>query len=300
MSTIRMLLGVAPKVTVCLLFVCAQVAHGATYAGESPMEERLNQQLNIIANTKNPVVFEAAVHAVLEELTANRIPTVTKGLEEQTGEATAAFGEMATRVAQTLDEAIQRFPKSGPNIVAVKRTVEHLAEMVEAISAITRECGEGDSLNERPCDELIPLLDEETGHEINGRGEEKIIAPYTLKLRGPAIPRGGSPWQEDISVTPAIARGECVAIFKETRGLMLRLRLERIIIVNDPWQSVFGVPRGTRIPIWTLEFVPAQYGKTWNICNEDGLLTTTVSQRVKQDVALNYFWRYFPRAQGKH
>ncbi len=48
-------------------------------------------------------------------------------------------------------------------------------------------------------------------------------------------------------------------------GLMLRLTLRRIIIVSDPWVATFGVPRGTRIPIWTLELVPSEYAKEWNI-----------------------------------
>ena len=90
-----------------------------------------------------------------------------------------------------------------------------------------------------------------------------------------------------------IPSGACVVVFKETRGLMLRLHFDRIIIVNDPWVNTFGVPRGTKIPIWTLEWVPSEYVKEWNICNDNGTINTTVSKRVVQDIPLKYFWRFY-------
>ena len=74
-----------------------------------------------------------------------------------------------------------------------------------------------------------------------------------------------------------------------------------MIIVRDPWVNVFGAPRGTRIPIWALEWVPAQYVKEWNICHKvkaDGsgsYIDKTVTKRVVQDTPLNFFWRFYRR-----
>ena len=107
-------------------------------------------------------------------------------------------------------------------------------------------------------------------------------------------------------ITEPIELGSCVVVFKETKGLMLRLHFERIIVVTDPWVATFGVPRGTKVPIWRLEWVPSQYVKEWNMCNKtiknaDGTVTTgienTVTQRVKQDTALNFFWRFYPKTR---
>lgn len=79
---------------------------------------------------------------------------------------------------------------------------------------------------------------------------------------------------------------------------MLRLRLVRIDVVRDPWATPM-LARGTKIPVFALEWVPSQYGKTWNICNHGEGLKTTVHQRVKQDGPLTYFWRYYGKAGHK-
>ena len=67
-------------------------------AQESPMEQRLNQLLRIVAQTESQQAFRAAIYGALEELTANRVPVVSKGLVEQTGQAAEAFTAMAGRL----------------------------------------------------------------------------------------------------------------------------------------------------------------------------------------------------------
>ncbi len=43
--------------------------------------------------------------------------------------------------------------------------------------------------------------------------------------------------------------------------------------------------RGTRIPVWAFEWVPAEHVKEWNISNVGGgNIKKTVTQRVKQEV----------------
>ena len=171
-------------------------------------------------------------------------------------------------------------------------------EVAQAVGQITSQCGNGDSLTTPPCDNLHALLDEDTGQEMEPRSHIATLTPaFSLKLRSPIVP----PWlraaQEDVRVTSPIAAGECAVVFKETRGMMARLHFERVIIVTDPWVATFGVPRGTPVPIWSLEWVPSEYVKEWNICNTapGGGITKTVTQRVVQDIPLNFFWRYYPK-----
>ena len=83
---------------------------------------------------------------------------------------------------------------------------------------------------------------------------------------------------------------------------MLKLRFDRIVVVTDPWVTVFNQPRGTPVPIWVLEWMPSEFGKQWNICNSGDAtnpqITTTVTKRVVQDIPLKYFWRFFPSGKG--
>jgi len=181
----------------------------------------------------------------------------------------------------------------------LKIFIEEISEVAAAVGQITRQCGENDSLAQGVCGELVAFLDEERGEigpaRIAGGQFGGLLRPsYSVKLRSPFIPQWTRNIQELVKVTEPIGYGECVSVFKESRGLMLKLHFERIIIVRDPWVSVFGAPRGTKIPVWQLEWVPAEYVKSWNLCNQGGQIVKTVDTMVKQEEALNYFWRYYP------
>lgn len=182
----------------------------------------------------------------------------------------------------------------------LKFLLKEMEDVASALSEFTAACTVGDSLREGRCAQLVPVLNELTGHiwgddERVGDGAppERLFAGFKLKLRSPFVPRWTRVWEEDVKATPALAPGECASIFKETKGLMLRLRLDGFTLVRDPWATA-QLPRGTKIPIWTLEWVPSEYVKHFNICNNDGRIAhVTVNQRVKQDIPLNYFWRYY-------
>ena len=252
-------------------------------------------------------------------------------------EAHQRTSDAELKMARALEEYAQggKCEEQTGRALDLKLFIEQMNEVAQAVAEATRNCGDGQSLSKPPCDQLIPLLDEATGHEnpavrpppignedpaddqpnaINDPGQPDVTSrpigtihpSYSVKLRSPFVPRWFGSWEEDVIATEPIAVGECVVIFKETKGLMLRLHFDRIIIVSDPWVATFGVPRGTEIPVWRLEWVPSQYVKEWNICNKqivyaDGTVTNgienTVSQRVKQDVPLNYFWRFYPKTR---
>ncbi|HSR67305.1 MAG TPA: hypothetical protein VLU25_05135 [Acidobacteriota bacterium] len=284
----------------------------------SNMQERIDQAISLLEQSKSCETARAAIDLGLQILYGGLRPLRSKGSEASI-EADRAISQNERNFA----EALRRYSEEGScaeqqaRAFDLKIFVEEMNEVAEAVSRITEQCGEGDRIDQQPCDQLRPVLDEETGHEFAafpGDGQEKeearadrtfppvrIIRPsYSVKLRSGFVPPWTFGWDEDVVLTEALAPGECTVIFKETKGLMIRLHFERIIVVTDPWVTVFGAPRGTKIPIWRLEFVPSEYVKEWNICNQHTNIKKTVTQRVKQDRALNYFWRFYPKGRYKH
>lgn len=284
----RLILATTPG----LLLGCAQLV-GAQEPRDQfiSMDDRVRQLISLVAEAPNCETYEASLLHVVEILYANARPLPTDGeLRHETIQADKKIAEHEREFVGALQNAILagKCPGSAGLAVDTKFLVEQMNEVAVAVGRATIGCGEG-----KPCPDLVPFLDEETGHEIVQDPNQIVRIPFSLKLRSPFVPANTTlDWDEHITSTGPIAPGHCAAIFKETRGLMLRLRLVRFDIVRDPWATAM-LARGTRIPVWTLEWVPSQYGKTWNICNVDGTLRTTVSQRVKQDVPLNYFWRYY-------
>jgi hypothetical protein len=166
--------------------------------------------------------------------------------------------------------------------------VKEMNEVAAAAAAITVQCGEDMTLEDpdSPCFNLARLLEVER--------PPRIHASYTVSLRSPVVPRNTTlVWEEDIKLVGPIAPGGCDSISKETRGLIVRLHFDRFTVVRDPWVSTFLAPRGTRFPIWSIEWVPSEYVKIWEMCNQNGQIVTNVSQRVKQDIPLNFFWRFY-------
>jgi hypothetical protein len=270
------------------------------------MQVRVNQLNNILREGPQGGV-DQAMDMVMQVLYGGARPLPTLGVEEN-DVIQAAIAANELMIADTLQQVAflgDRFdPQMSNRALSLKFALEEIEEVARAVGVITRQCGEnmviGDDNPQNPCNDLVPLLDEATGHV--GPAGAKLTAPITIrpsfsvKLRSPIVPRNTTlRWEEDLITTQALADGECSVVFKETRGLMYRLHYDRFTVVKDPWVSVVGFPRGTTIPIWSLEFVPSEYVKQFEICNNGGSIKTTVTQRVKQDRALNFFWRYYPR-----
>lgn len=266
----------------------------------SSMEARMAQLLAVLERGEPCTAVGAALDDSLEILYGGLRPLKSKGLEQLTQQADALVSAAEMRLAgalQTFGEG-GKCPELQDRVLDTKLFIEQLNEVAQAVGAVTLRCGDGDNVGQAPCDELQPLLDEATGTEvIPGAQQPTVIRPsYSVKLRSPVVPPWVRRWEEDVRVTNPIGRGECAVVFKETRGMMLRLHFHRITVVTDPWVSTFGVPRGTRIPIWTISWVPSEYGKEWNICNPEGTgIVKTVTQRVVQDRPLEFFWRHYPK-----
>jgi hypothetical protein len=265
----------------------------------STMQQRLEQVIAILEKAEACQTVEAAIDDGMEIVYGGLRPLPSKGeLLDGTKKAHEAISEAELKFAK----ALKTYAEQGKCVEQRGRAldlglfIEEMNEVAHAVGNVTEKCGQGDQTNQPPCDELQPLLDEEVG-EAALKPRPIIIKPsFSAKLRSPFVP----PWlrrmEEDVRVTDPIPPKYCVVVFKETKGLMLRLHFERIIVVTDPWVTTFGFPRGTPVPIWRLEWVPAEYVKEWNICNVgNGVIKKTVTQRVKQDIPLNFFWRFYPK-----
>jgi hypothetical protein len=294
---------IAFGLAVALSLAAATTAAAQEQPGRSSMELRLEQLIRLLASAEDCGPAEAAIDSGMEILYGGLRPLRSKDALEETTAADAAISAAERRFAGALERYAARggCPEQRGRALDLKLFIEQMNEVAAAVGEVTAECGVQDTLERPPCDGLRPLIDEATGEELPAAGGaatgRTLLRPsFSVKLRSPFVPPWFGRWQHDIRVAGPLSRGQCAVVFKESRGLMLRLHLDRIIIVTDPWVSVFSQPRGTKVPIWRLEWVPAEYGKTWSFCNVDGRsVITKVTQRIKQDHAVNFFWRFYPK-----
>ncbi len=286
-------------------------SHGAPEFAN--MQSRIEQLSDIFRNSASCEAVAAGLDLTLGLVYGGTRPLPTK-ITDQAAQGASKddldIAERANRVNEIIPGMVegvvtdlhdlalgQRCPDQAGQAADLKFLLKEMEDVAAAVSEFTAQCGVGDSLVEGPCAQLRPLLDELTGHIIEP-GQDGVATVirrgFRLKLRSPFVPRWNRSWEEDVKLIPALAPGECSAVFKETKGLMLRLRLDGFTVVRDPWATP-TLPRGTKIPIWTLEWVPSEYVKHFNLCNRDGKVEGSVTQRVKQDVPLNYFWRYYAK-----
>lgn len=292
-------LGVVVAAAAALVVGTPRQAASQPAPERSSMEQRLNQLIQILQNAEaGEQAHAAAIDEGMEILYGGARPLPTKGEAlEQTTAADRAISQAELNFAQALD----RFANAGGSpaqrgrALDLKLFIEQMNEVAAAVGEVTARCGEGDRADQPPCDQLHSLLNEETGEEMMPGSHIPVIRrSFSVKLRSPFVPPWFRSWEHDIRV-PTLAEGQCAVVFKETRGLTVRLHLARFTVVFDPWVATFAVPRGTLVPIWHLTWVPTEYGKTWTFCKEGRTIRQTVIQRVKQDHALNFFWRYYPK-----
>jgi len=263
------------------------------------MQARIDQSVKVL-NNGTPGAQRAAVEDLMEVLyggfrilpspeddNTERWHQMSSDNERKVARALEGF---AVKTGRNADPEVQRYAMD------LKLFIEQMNEVANTVAGATRFCANGASLQEEPCFQLQTLLNEDNGHEgVVGQQltSRPFLSPgYSVKLRSPFLPRWGNVWDEEVQVTDPIANGECAVVFKETRGLMLRLYFDRVITVSDPWATP-QQPRGTQIPVWRMEWVPSEYVKTFNYCNVDHKVVNSVDMRVVQDVPLKYFWKYY-------
>jgi hypothetical protein len=95
---------------------------------------------------------------------------------------------------------------------------------------------------------------------------------------------------EQVILTDPLAPGECAAVVKEIQGIKVVVTRRLIPIWVEPWFARARIV-GFR-SVWIWEFVPAEFIKTISVCNNNGLLNTTVSTQVVLERELMHFWRF--------
>jgi hypothetical protein len=268
------------------------------------MVTRLDQLLGHLATGEDCETAKAVLDLVPELTGANMRIVAGKDNAGDTLRADQLISSLELRLARELGNFVQKGKCTSLHgrALDLKYHIEQVNEVAEAVRKVTTRCGLGDRLDTDPCDHFQPVLNEEDGHEVFGppfpptqNARPVTIQPgFFVKLRGPYVPPYIGEAQEDVRVTAPISPGQCAVVFKETRGLMLRLVFVRMVVVLDPWATPL-LQRGTKIPVWALQWVPSEHVKEWNICNVGGKIQKTVTQRIKQEVPLNYFWRYYPK-----
>ena len=261
------------------------------------MQDRLNQIINVLDTTTDADAANAAIDLIMAETIANMRILPTGGdpqTVQDTQDADTTISGLEQQAAQALEDFVNNSPvqEAKSRALDLKLLIEEISEVAQAVGNVTQGLADGQQVPEA----LIPLLDEATGEELLdgslGQGLGPIAPGFEVKLRGPFVPPAQRDWYEDVIQTGPIGKNECSVVFKETRGLMLKLVFVKMTVVADPWATPL-LARGTNIPVFALQLVPSEYVKTFEICNKAGKIDTKVSQRVVQDTALNYFWRYY-------
>ncbi len=118
--------------------------------------------------------------------------------------------------------------------------------------------------------------------------QREIRSPYSITATyAPAF----SP-NENIIALDAMAPGECSTIVKEIQGVKSILRPVIIPIWQEPWESrAFIIGWQT---IWVVDFVPAEFVKSLNYCNDAGKITFDYDIDVIIERELLHFWKFLP------
>lgn len=286
---------VVPAVIGLPLVVTGSATSVLAQVRQSTMDQRLEglvRQLDVKGCDSEKTTIELLTDAV----TANNVPISRETNQLVIGAIAKASDGLAKYIQQ-----VGRCADAQGRAVGLKYELDQLSDVVTAVSSVVDKCTEGARVDREPCSQLQRGIDEEAGREVfeppppTSPPTNVIIRPgFWVKLRGPFVPPTIRNMQEDVRVTNPIGPGQCAVVFKETKGLMLRLIFVRMTVVQDPWATP-QLLRGTLVPVWALQWVPSEYVKEWNICNLNGTIKKTVTQRVVQDVPLNYFWRFYPK-----
>jgi len=125
-------------------------------------------------------------------------------------------------------------------------------------------------------------------NQVEGFHRE-VRSPFFMGINLAGINSSATPG-EAISETDSLWPGECQAVLKETRGVKAIVRPVKVPIWVEPWSARASIV-GTTL-IWFWEFVPAQFIKTVEVCNDNNSITTTVDTQVHVDRGLMHFWRF--------
>lgn len=259
----------------------------------STMGQRINDLLGIIATSQSCGAVKQVIHDGMEILYGGLRPIPTKNVtaSEAANDKISGWEEQFAAALQTFLGGT-RCKETHGMALDLKQFVEQMNEVARAVGVVTRQCGQGDRVDTGPCRSLLHNV--ANPGSVAQPGHPFIQPSFSALLRSPVVIGGAiSRWDEDVRGTPPLSPGQCSAVFKETRGLVVRLHFEHMAVVRDPWATP-TLLRGTLVPVWQLEWVPAQYVKVWPICNgNDFIGRQPPITKLWLDNSLNFFWKFY-------
>ncbi len=162
------------------------------------------------------------------------------------------------------------------------------------------------------CDPSVPTscvqLDKPDEYTIAGTlktiGTDAIWDGWHREIRGPYFPlHGHASWNyaappipvfpdEAIIATGPLGLNECSTVIKEIQGIKSIMRPIQIPIWQEPWASRASII-GTET-VWVVEWVPAEFIKNLNYCNNEGSINFSYDINVIIERELLHFWNYIP------
>jgi len=127
-------------------------------------------------------------------------------------------------------------------------------------------------------------------------GTDKIWDGWYREIRSPYAPvipywNAFGPNENIIPLGP-MAAGECSTVVKEIQGIKSIQRPVKIPIWQEPWTSRATIIGFTTV--WVVDFVPAEFVKSLNYCNNAGTIDFDYRIDVIIERELTHFWKYLP------
>ena len=97
---------------------------------------------------------------------------------------------------------------------------------------------------------------------------------------------------ENIIALEPMANGECSTVIKEIQGVKAIQRPVNIPIWQEPWTSRASIIGWTTV--WVVDFVPAEFVKSLNYCNNGGTIDFDYTIDVIIERELTHFWKFLP------
>ena len=216
----------------------------------------------------------------------------SKDAPQETTDADAAQRQHELALAAALEQFSRSdtpCPVQKGRALNLKLFIEEISQVAEQLSQATSQCGVGDALDQPPCDRLRPLLGEQDPQPIIDEVPPTLVPGYSYFLRSPALAPTFRNLDEDTFATEQLSSGDCASVLKETKGMMLKATFEGIGL--EYTVDLFGLSF-TPVPVWSIEFAPAEFLITVSMCNGGSGVVTTTELNLVQDVPLRFFWRY--------
>lgn len=223
-------------------------------------------------------------------------------LETSGVNATIAISQDYNEMADTLKNALLSCSDFNCSDPAIKAEAKELADRItywqeikENLEVQTRDtvC---DVHNPMTCPQLAKGDEPQAvGPGINV-GVDKIWDGWYREIRSPYsintdyLTAFGP--HENIITTGPIGVNECSTIVKEIQGVKAIQRPVQIPIWQEPWTSranVIGFDT-----VWVIDFVPAEFVKSLNYCNNGGAVVFDYRIDVIIERELTHFWKFLP------